>query len=210
MEGTKMKKILYIIMMLATATVMSARPSQGKSFYFAYIAHDESTYMDDVMANIQARYDRAMEDENYVMVVYMSNGDSPFIVQVNTAKDNRADFAKLKDVLRTRSSHAVYPEEDLEKIVDLFNEVDFVNDQDNSISYRSADWHFHLTSGFLRNGYGESLISKLAFVMGVEHFSTENFRIRYYFSSYDILEYDHEYPFGRRNYSNLEFTPHYY
>lgn len=205
-----MKKILYIIMMLAASVAMSARPVQSKSFYFAYIAHDEATYVDEMISNIQARYDRAMEDKNYVVVLYMSNGDSPVIVQVNTDNDNRADFSKLKETLGARRSHAVYPEEDLEKIVALFNEVDFVSDEDNSISYRSADWHFHLTSGFLKNGYNESLIAKLAFVMGVEHFSTENFRIRYYFSGYDVPEYDHDAPFGKRNYSNLEFTPYYY
>ena len=212
-----MKKSLYIIcvallaFMSAFQTVTATGlPEWRKTFCFAYIAHDGLTSVDKLEKYLQARYDRAVSREDYVFVAYLAYEDTPMIVQVNTPGDNREQFSSLLDELRNGWEHKVNPEYDIRRIVDLVEELDFVKPGTDEIMYGAVDWHFHVTSDFWKKGYNESVIASLCFVLGVEHFETDNFRMRCYFSRNDDFVYDEEAPFGEKDFCNLEFMPYYY
>jgi hypothetical protein len=212
-----MKKLLTyflaVSLLMIAASVLPAgaqSDSRTKALCVAYVAHSPNTSVDSVVEYLDSRYERALKDEDFVLIIYMADKDEPFIVGVNTPEDNRGEYRKLIDELRSESSHPVYQDYDLERLVRLFNENDFVMEGTNMLNYRSVDWHFHVTSDFWSNNYNESLIGSLCFVMGVEHFETDNFKLRCYFSRDDNLVYDPDSPFGARNFCNMEFKPFYY
>jgi hypothetical protein len=182
-----------------------------KSMCFVYVAHSENTSVSSLVEYLDSRYERAVQDKEFTLIIYMANMDEPLIVEVNTPSDNRDSYnALISELKGGRSYHPVYPDYDLERLVELFEVNDFVADGSNVLDYRSVDWHFHVTSDFWNKGYNESLIASLCFVMGVEHFESDNFRLRCYFSRYDDLKYDMDYPFGQKNYCDMDFKPYYY
>lgn len=183
---------------------------KDKTFCFVYIAQSESTAINPLVEYLDARYQRALAMKDFELVIYLANGAYPVIVEVNTGSDNRDDYAGLLKELKSGRFHRVDPVYDLESLLALFERLDFVAPASDDLKYGAVDWHFHVTSDFWKKGYNESLISSLCFVMGVNDFADENFRLRCYFSRYDELEYDESAPFGRMNYCNLEFRPYYY
>lgn len=210
---TLLSYLSAVALLMVTAAVLpvdAQSDTRAKALCFAYVAHSPDTSVDSVVEYLDSRYERAVKDEDFVLIIYMADKDEPFIVGVNTPEDNRSDYRRLIDVLRSESSHPVYPDYDLERLVRLFDENDFVEEGTNVLNYRSVDWHFHVTSDFWDNNYNESLIASLCFVMGVEHFATDNFRLRCYFSREDDLTYDPDSPFGPRNFCDMEFKPFYY
>lgn len=212
-----MRKILsYFLtaaLLMLSAAVLSAgaqNDSRADALCFVYVASSPQTSVNSVVEYLDSRYERAVNEKDFVLIIYMADKDEPAIVRVNTHDDNRGEYGKLIEKLRSQSYHPIYPDYDLERIVRLFDENDFVTEGTNMLNYRSVDWHFHVTSDFWNNNYNESLIASLCFVMGVEHFETDNFRLRCYFSRDDKLTYDPEFPFGSRNFCDMEFKPFYY
>lgn len=212
-----MKRYIYniVVALLMSAALMPQRAYAGgdiseKTLCFVYIAHSEMTAVSSLTEYLDARYERAKESDDFELVVYLADGDEPFIVKVSAGNDSKADYSALLKELREKRRHEVDPEYDLERILELFEEDDFVKPASDNIRYGAVDWHFHLTSDFWDKGYNESLISSLCFVMGTEYMAQENFRLRCYFSRYDDLSIDEEYPFGKKNYCDIDFRPYYY
>lgn len=208
-----MKRIILLSLLLMSALVAGAQTKDDvskKTLCFAYVSHSGETAVNSLVKYLESRYEKALETDDFVFVTYLSDGDTPLIVEVNTASDNRADFEKLIYGLKSKPLHETDPEKDLKNLVALFNRLDFVDENTNEIRYGLVDWHFHVNSGFWKLGYNESLIASLCFVMGVDHFKSDNFRLRCYFSRYDEFEIDEACPFGIRDLCSLEFNPYYY
>lgn len=210
-----MKRYIYIIVCFIVAAavsmnIASAENRKDKALCFVYVAESDATSVGELAGYLEARYRKAIADEDYVLVMYLSNGNEPVVVEVNTESDNRETFAGFMEDIRENMTHKVDPEYDLRRLTAMFERLDFISQTEEDVKYGSVDWHFHVTSDFWKQGYNESLISPLCFVMGVDHLENANFRLRCYFSRYDDLEYDEEYPFGKKNYCNLEFRPYYY
>ena len=209
-----MRKYIYIISvilaMAASLIEMSAAGHKGKAFCFVYVAVSDATSEKELTDYLDLRYKKALADEDYVLVMYLSNGEEPYVVEVNTASDNRDGFSEFLEELRNGDLDEVNPAYDRTRLAAIFDRLDVVSGEDDEVMYDSVDWHFHVTSDFWKMGYNESLISSLCFVMGVDHLQDANFRLRCYFSRNDEFEYDQEYPFGKKNFCNLDFRPYYY
>lgn len=211
-----MKKILYYISMAACALLLAGEyvhaetPLYRKTLCLAYVSNDELTSEDQLVRYLQTRYDRAVSGEDYIFIVYLANEDSPIIVQVNTPDDNRNDFSALVSELKGQWHHDIDPKYDIRRIADILEKLEFVKPGTDELAYGALDMHFHVTSDFWKKGYNESLIASLCFVLGADHFTTDNFRLRCYFSRNDELTYDEEAPFGEKNFCNMEFMPYFY
>lgn len=211
-----MKKIICIIISLLSACVFSladAHPEDNhadKTFCFVYVARSQYTDLESLVEYLDARYERALSSKDFVLVIYMADGSVPHVVEVNTPSDNRNDYAALIKELKSGRSHRIDSAYDIDNLVGLFNRLDFVSPASDDMKYGAVDWHFHVTSDFWNRGYNESLIASLCFVMGVDQFKDENFRLRCYFNRYDDLSIDEEYPFGKKNYCDIDFRPYYY
>lgn len=211
-----MKRLLYCMISLlavfcAQIDVASAdNDNSEKTLCFAYIAHSEVSTVNEIVSYLDSRFAKAEMDEDFVLVIYLANGEDPLVVEVNTADDNRKAYAGLIEEFKGKRSHRVDPEHDIDRIVALFDKLDMMAPKSDGLSYGAVDWHFHVNSDFWSMGYNQSLISRLCFVMGIDYMEGENFRLRCYFSRYDEPEIDPTYPFGRMNYCDMDFKPYYY
>lgn len=201
---------VLLLLVLTPQRAFAGGDVSDKTMCFVYVAHSENTVVPAVVEYLDARYQRAMESDDLVLILYLANGTDPIIVKVNTVDDNREDYAVLMKELKERYRHKVDPEYDLKCILGLFEESDFLKPASDNLRYGAVDWHFHVTSDFWEKGYNESLISSLCFVVGTENLRQENFRLRCYFSRYDAMAFDEEHPFGIKNYGNIDFRPYYY
>lgn len=213
-----MKKYLYIICVTLVAFMSSVWavadaeeiPVWRKTLCFAYVTYDRHTSVGELEEYLKVRYERALQDKDYLFVAYLANEDKPVIVQVNVPGDNRDSFSELLREVGSGWEHGIDPEYDIKRIVNLVGELGLLNPETGEFVPGIVDWHFHVTSDFWKKGYNESVIASLCFVLGVEHFETDNFRLRCYFSRYDDLVYDETAPFGEKDFCNLEFMPYYY
>lgn len=206
------KYLIHILLPLFAAFAavnVEAADTKDKTMCFVYIAESDLTDNAAVANYLDLRYRKALSDKNFLLVIYLASEDNPLVVEINTPDDNRGDYPELLAEVKSVHINKVYPDSDLQRLVALFEKLEMFS-QSYDIMYDSVDWHFHVTSDFWKQGYNESLISSLCFVMGVDHFENTNFRLRCYFSRYDDFEYDEAYPFGKKNYCNLEFRPYYY
>lgn len=206
------RHLLYILVSVLAVFACSnafAADTAGKSLCFVYVAKSEATAKDALADYLEARYRKALADDDFILVVYLADEYVPRVVEINTPDDNRESYPALLDEIKSAECSKIYPDSDISNLVVLLEKLKIIS-PGYDLLYDSVDWHFHVTSDFWKMGYNESLISSLCFVMGVDHLENANFRLRCYFSKYDDFEYDEAFPFGKRNYCNLEFRPYYY
>ena len=158
----------------------TTKPQKKKDLYFVYVAcifdNDENT----TDIPIEALYQRLRNDYlqrgeyGNELIFYMSNGENPIIVKVNTKDDNRDDFDDvLISDLRSQMSNEINPSFDVDTILKIFSKNDFVN-ENGVLKYKEVFLHFYVTDYFWERGYGESLISKLHFTLDIEKIREEN------------------------------------
>lgn len=203
-----MKKfLLSIILALSVLGVYAqAENESGKKLLFVYIAHDSNTPVQQLCDRLRSYYEEATIYEGNVTIFYLGNEDNPIVIEVNTDRDNRQDFDKFISELQNQNFHTVYPLADLQNIVNLFDRLNLATEDGKSLNYETADWFFYVTPRFWDNSYHEELVSRLCFTLGTEAFDMYKFQIKFYYPENNEIKINEEYPFGFKNYGNLNNT----
>lgn len=203
-----MKRIftLFLIGWLTSlAAFCQKAPDSSKSLHFIYIAHSVETLIGHVDQEfVQPEYTNVAENEQRA-IIYLANAENPIIIPMGFEKD---DYQKYNEIFRTEmnsNSHEVYPTYDLQRIVELFNEYNFV-DKDGNLLYSSVTLDFFVNSQFWDLGGANSLLSPLMFALDVKRYAeNDNFTCRFLASELDSdLQYDEEHPFGLKNLGELK------
>ena len=201
--------LLFASLLVGLSSVHAQRSSE-QDLSFIYIAHDENTPVQYLVERLQMAYSDAINYPDEIAVIfYLPNGDVPLCVQVNTKSDNRADFAKIVDELQTKRSHNIEPKTDCQRIQDIFNENDIV-DQNGSPLYKSVTWTYYVNSTFWSLQNNEYVIATLCFVMDMEPMIKSGYlKVDVLYSGeYDVLPYDKESPFGSKSLcASVPFMP---
>lgn len=198
------KFILVIMALLATYTVSAQTMLESdKKMLFVYIAHDNLINQDKLCERLRGYYEEATMYSGNVTVFYLANEENPIIIEINTDRDNRQDFEKFISEIQSHNFHAVYPRVDLQRIVEIFNRLDFVAPDGKTMQFNTADWFFYVSSKFWENGYHHDLVANLAFVMGADQFDIYSFQMKFYFPEYATPKVDNKAPFGDRNLANM-------
>lgn len=201
-----MRKRVKIICLLMVALLVchteGAAQKVNSDFYFIYIAHDRATPVQRLSKVLQDLYDDAVK-YGHSCIFYLANNDTPYIVNVNTENDNRNDFSlKIIAELQNKIAHGINPRFDVDNIVAMFNENDYLL-SDQELRYTSVTWNFYTSEWFWKEGYNESLIASLYWIMGVENTQDLDFYFNVFHSSDDELEMEDGLTFGRRNLLNI-------
>lgn len=201
-----MRKRVKIICLLMVALLVchteGAAQKVNSDFYFIYIAHDRATPVQRLSKVLQNLYDDAVK-YGHSCIFYLANNDTPYIVNVNTENDNRNDFSlKIIAELQNKIAHGINPRFDVDNIVAMFNENDYLL-SDQELRYTSVTWNFYTSEWFWKEGYNESLIASLYWIMGVENTQDLDFYFNVFHSSDDELEMEDGLTFGRRNLLNI-------
>lgn len=187
-----------------------AQEAPKQDLSFVYISHDENT---DTKALIERLKEKYANTINYpdirACIFYLADGENPIVVRMNLPNDNHSDFEEIIYSLQNKLSHNVSPEDDVERIINIFNEND-ITDAEGKQLFRHVEWDYYINSTFWQLQNNEHLIAKLFFVMDMEslissHYMTLNF---YYSRETDNIQYDKDKPFGNKSLcSSIEFIP---
>ena len=202
---------LLVASLLFGLSSVHAQRSSEQDFSFIYIAHDENTPVQYLIERLQMAYSDAINYPDEIAVVfYLPNGDAPLCVEVNTKSDNRADFDKIVDELQTKRSHNIEPKTDRQRVQDIFNANDIIDDGGNPL-YKSVTLTYYVNSTFWSLQNNEYVIASLFFVMDMEPMIQSGYlKVNVLYSGeYDLLPYDKELPFGSKRLwpSSVPFMP---
>ena len=198
----RVKIICLFLIALLVCPVEGAAQKVNSDFYFIYIAHDRATPVQRLSKALQDLYDDAVK-YGHSCIFYLANNDAPYVVNINTENDNRNEFSnQIIAELQNKIAHGINPRFDVDNIVAMFNENDYLlNDQE--LKYTSVTWNFYTSEWFWKEGYNESLIASLYWIMGVENTQDLDFYFNVFHSSDDELELEDGLAFGRRNLLNI-------
>ena len=194
---------IYIFLVFIFFGVLNTSAQKtNKDFYFIYIAHDRTTPVQRLSRTLQEIYDGAVK-YGHSCVFYLANNESPYIVNVNIGNDNRNDFdAMIIGELQNKLSHGISPRFDLDAIVNMFNSNDYLLSE-QELKYISVTWNFYTNEWFWNEGYNESLIASLYWIMDIDKTEELDFYFNVYHSENDKLELDDKLLFGVKNLSNI-------
>lgn len=199
-----MKKIVVLLAVLVfglhAVTAQENVNVEEKEFTFVYVAHTTDVPLAKLVSILEEHYRNGVQFSNDV-IFYLSNGVEPLVVKVNTKDDNKLDFEKIViDELWSKRSHEIDPYADIESIITLLNETDFLR-EDGRLKYSSVVFDFFVSETFWTMKYNESIIAKLYFLLDINSIRKINpeliFNVHY--PSESNMQFEKDKPFGLKN-----------
>ena len=174
-------------------------PSQ-QMFSFVYVAWDKSMSLQTLLDNMRDAYNHALVDGPTIF--YLSCGSQPVVVCVNTPNDNRDNYEEgLLEVLRQQIEYSVDGLYDKQRIHELLEENNFVDDNGN-LKYKRTDFAFHVGQKFWDMANNETLIASLFFELDMNRYIvSESFNANVYCPR--AMDMDVSHPFGVMNPDNV-------
>lgn len=170
-----MKNIKLLFLALVAFFVNYETGYAQKELIFVYIAHDRTTPSACLSERMQTLCDQGERYEGFSYIFYLANEDQPKIVTLNLPSDNRGDFQKLIiEELNDKIAHPVNIGFDTDSIIDIFYQNDFL-DETGKLKYETVTFDFYIGEEFWNNGYLESFIAKLYWVMGFDRLKEQEF-----------------------------------
>ena len=193
-----MKKGLLILLLGIIFTMNGY--SQTSRLVFTYIAHSTETPVVQLCNELRSQFDFA---RNYRVptVFYLANMKMPLIakIAVGEEEDDVETFDRIIKELQERRFHSVDSKEDVNQIVSLFNQYDFVDDND-SPKYKEMEWNFFIDQAFWDLKYNEKIIATLYYTLDIENYASDFLRLRVFYSGdRDELIFDEANPYGLKN-----------
>jgi len=172
--------------------------AQSQSLEFIYIAHDSSTPVSRLSARLQEVFNDARSNESNAVIFYLANADEPRIVKMNLPDANPQDFEEMLGELNYKSAHEIYAEVDRERIVQMFDETDFILDNGQP-AFSMFTMTYYVNPSFWAMKYNENVIASLYFMLDLNRLPSDYFTMEIWHGQDDGLVYDEKAPFGERN-----------
>lgn len=177
-------KILLVLLHLFPLVVFADKePKDDIPFLFAYVTHYadvrlekiDSLYLNDMFKTVTEIGGRA--------IIYISNGEEPIIAKIGFEHgQEKQEYDKIIEATR-ELYHTVNYEYDLNRLIELFNEYNFV-DSNGKILYSRAVLNFFVSSEFWNSHGHTGFLAPLAFCLNMNQFD-DRFERNYLFDSDD-------------------------
>lgn len=190
----KREKLISILFCLIMPLLASG---QDRTLEFYYISHDYSTKIGDVCSMLEEKYEMAIEFSDCAMIFYLPDRDNPKVVRMNVEGDNRSEFEDLLSELRGRYAHEAYAYVDLDKITEIFNDVEIIDNEGN-LHYQSIRMSWLINPSFWAMNCNETLISSLYFILDFEKYK-DYVTIDIWNASDEKIDVNRNSPFGTKN-----------
>lgn len=191
-----MKKLLALLMILSCG-ILSAQDSRQNSLRFIYIYHTPDTPVAELCRTLTNSFNDA---RNYHLptIMYLAYMDSPYIATAGMGTDNVEAFERIINRLQEKRFHPIDTNGDLKKLIELFDEHDFLTDW-GTPKYESMYWSFYVNQEYWDANYNELIISKLYYALELGTLPADFLRFQIFYSGTEEFHYDKEYPFGQKN-----------
>lgn len=181
-----MKK-LFLILALGFSFV--ALRAQERELEINYFAHDH--FNESILNALDNLFQTNAFNKNKQTYFYLANAESPLILKVDRDKQN--EFEEFRYAINSQLKHNVWPEVDIQKILELLQEDDFINDFGEP-RYDFFTLNFYTTPSFWSYSYNETLIARLFWDLDLA--SKSNFQMNIYHPENDGMQYDDNRLFG--------------
>lgn len=194
--------ILITVFMCVFVQRAQAQDYSNTNLHVIYIDHETSTPVTQLCSRIRTLRDDALEIED-ALIVYLADGSTPLISLTNLPDETGRDRDKsdaiyaIFDALQTVNSHNVIAREDRRQLLQLFDEFNFV-DNNNQLRFKNVTIDFYIGPSFWALGY-EKIISHLYVALGVSQFPRDRFAFNIFKPRGTDLGYPKGKPFGNEN-----------
>ncbi|MCF0126496.1 MAG: hypothetical protein HUJ68_12235 [Clostridia bacterium] len=177
------------------------------NLHFVYIAHEITTPVNELCARLTALQEDAIEI-NDALIIYLSDGKASIVTFTNLkdvsdkGRDKDIAFIEVISALQDANSHDVIASYDVENIINLFEEYNFVNDE-GGIIYNNVTFDFYVGKSFWTLGNNEKVISHLYHDFSMANLPKNQFVLNIYVPKSDHLRYPQGMPFGDNNVENI-------
>lgn len=198
-----MKKIFLLFLMLVLANTVYSQEIK-KNLNFVYIVNDGKK-TSSLSKELRKHYDKALRYK-HPYIFYLAKGATPTIVKVNLGGDNRNEFEEkiLMEIANSSSGHDVNATFDSKKIIEMFNQDDFLT-QSGTLRYSKVVWTFYISESFGEEGHGEKLFPTLYWAMDLNAFDkNEDFQMYIYRPDNAKSEEDAKLLFGEKNLQDVK------
>ena len=133
----------------------------------------------------------------YPTIFYLSNMNNSVVATVGLGHDDSKAFGEIINILQTSTYNNIDAYQDLENIKEIFDAVDFLN-EDGKFQYQSMVWDFFINQSFWDLHYNDKIIAGICYVLDIDSLPDGCFRIRIQYSGKGDLTYDIRNPLGTR------------
>lgn len=188
--------MVSILCMLLSHSYINAQNKKDQQLTFVYMCSDYSTDRSKLVSVINEMYSQATDvyDETLRIpyIFYLSDDLDPKVIfmNVDTLLNNEEDFEnKILGTINSPTQHNVMPRSDIDSIVSILNQIDFI-DEDGNYVYDRFTMDFFVSEYFWQHEYNVYLISYLYWILGMDkHISLTSqdvtFRVNFYESEND-------------------------
>lgn len=165
-----MKKLFYILAILAFACNVANAQKMPKSYSFYYIAHDKETPVGKLTEVLEeaAKYANRLSSP---AIFYLANGDEPIVVKFNMEGENESDFKNLLLAeLHAKDYHTPGGHKDVLNILNIINEHDFIYD---GMLVPDTFFRFYVGKDFWERECNISVIAALYNILNIEHYMND-------------------------------------
>lgn len=205
-----MKKIIFCLLAFA-ATIFAV---QARNYRFVYIAHDVNTPIELLVQKLEGYYEHLEdeaddEDSKDRTILYLASGSNPVIANMASGKRDDENFNRVISELYERNFHDVDTEVDMETILKILSENDFLTPTGSlDPSIQNLKFEFYVTPNFWEMNQNESLIASLFYSLGMEKIydpSSQRVQFRIFLPTIEDMRKcnGNDTPFGEKNVNNI-------
>ena len=177
-----MKRIL-IIALLAMASLNAI--AQKQELVINYIAHDH--YNEQLLNALEQIYGVSSYNQMGSTYLYLANADKPKVIKCESR--NHKEFEDFLYEINSQLKHNVWPEVDVNGLLDLLRKDDFIDDR-GRLRYNYFTLNFYVSPSFFTYGYNETLIARLLWVLEISE--RDNVQVNIYHPENDGFTYPDE------------------
>lgn len=181
-----MKKIVGFMFFIFLSLFLRAQDSELE---INYIAHDH--FNEAILNKVDDIYNASAYSDTRKTYLYLANANDPIILKCD--QEHQKEYEDFRYTINSQLKHNVWPEVDVQRILKLLKEDDFIDDNGEP-RYRTFTLNFYVTPSFLSYNYSETLIARLFWVLELS--SQNNCVVNMYLPEIERTKSGEEHVFG--------------
>lgn len=191
-----MRKLIFVILSLVSISA-AAQGNLDDNLTFIYINHTTDTPVQMLCNRLDDEY-KSAKRFNKPLIIYLANGRNSYVAKVGVDNADADAYDNIIRALQERRFHNLDPRTDVLNIVDIFNAIDFLN-ENGKLKYESMTWEFYINQDFWDANYNEQIIARLYYVLDLAKQPDDFLHLMVFYSGDEEFVYDIEAPFGMKN-----------
>ena len=200
-------KIVLLLLGVVSCVSLNAQDKSLMNLHFVYIDHEVTTPINELCSRLRTLQEDATE-VNDALIVYLSDGTSSIesFTNLKDKKDKNRDaeqsFLEVISALQDANSHDVTAAIDVQRIIDIFDEHNFIDNR-GVVLYNSVIFDFYVGRSFWSLGNNEKVLAHLYHIFNLSSLPRSKFTLNIFTPKADHVSYKEGMPFGDNNIDDI-------